>query len=638
MSFNKLKARMARLKAAKTAKLKEQIEAEVRKDLAEEGLKPEPPVQQAQSHTLETHVEPTTNDGQVSKSDVDVSMFNTKQMLAVKLAKMGKSFNLIGAAGSGKTTATRGVITTLKESGQIGMLHEGTKKVLNARRPSVTVVSFTNQAVRNIKEALPVEYKAHCSTIHKLLEYEPEYSEREVLDEDGNWTGEYKKVMHYEPRYGVEPSTGHGKGQMLPHLDAIIMEEAGSIPTDLHDTFMSALPDPDNTIIIKLGDLNQLPPVFGDGILGYSLLMYPIVELTEVYRNVGLVTQFAHRVLEGKPISCQELADKWNLSDSSGSLKFNAFKSKTDPKQAAPTLGRHFKNLVIDGKFDYENDVLLVPFNKQVGTISLNKWLSAGVDKLLGRTVHEVMAGYQKSYWAVGDKVLHNKQYCKVIKIERNTKYSGKGVLQPSQHLTRWGRTTSEYEHSTVVEAAQEDLRSVEQMLDDAYDEQMEGGTLQASSIITLEATDESLMTAVGMPTYEVNTAGGINALLPVMAMSVHKAQGSEWRKVWGVLHHSHAVMFKRELIYTLVTRARQDLEIFYSGRVSTHKIGGSPFHMGIMNQEIEGRTIEQKLKYFKNKVMAEITSKSIKEGKGIPEDPTNVNIIDETTNLEQLQ
>ncbi|WP_425147435.1 ATP-dependent RecD-like DNA helicase [Deinococcus sp.] len=41
-------------------------------------------------------------------------------------------------------------------------------------------------------------------------------------------------------------------------------------------------------------------------------------------------------------------------------------------------------------------------------------------------------------------------------------------------------------------------------------------------------------------------------------ALTVHRAQGSEWQVVLGVLHEAHAPMLSRNLVYTALTRARE--------------------------------------------------------------------------------
>lgn len=651
-NMNQMLARMRRMKAqiaARKAQESNEPSAEVNTGVGlvtGNSLKTQEQVNEEIAEQLGEHDVDTTSGVPTNlagntlrdKSEITLADFNEKQALAVKIAAAGKSFCLIGAAGSGKTTTTRGVITTLKDSGIIGKLSDGTERVLREKAPSVAVLSYTNQAVRNIKEALPPEFKQHCSTFHKLLEYSPVQCEVEVTDENGLWTGEYKKSMYYEPKYGTEPTTGNGQGEYLPSLDVVIVEEAGSVPVDLWQTFLSALPHPEDTIFILLGDLNQLPPVFGDGILGFKLLELPIVELTEVYRNVGLVTKFAHRILEGKPILDAELEQRWNTSDSSGSLVFRAFKTKNDSKVATTTLGSHFKKLVINGKFDTDNDVLLIPFNKQLGTIALNKWLNCGLDIRDNRVVYQVQNGYLTLYFAVGDKILYNKQYCIIKSIEPTEGYSGDIPMQESVYMDRWGRTTADYEFRTAEEESNVEMENIEALMAMALEEIEEGTTLKCSHTFTLEATDESLRDDNGnLPIYSgIHAVGSVNSFLHVLAMSVHKSQGSEWLKVWMILHHTHAVMFKRELLYTGCTRARRDLEVFYSGQKTAHKIGGSPFSQGIVTQELEGDTLEKKLNYFKNKVRAEEVKQALKNGTDIGISTINPRILT-VENAEEL-
>ncbi|MBX3465310.1 MAG: AAA family ATPase [Planctomycetes bacterium] len=57
----------------------------------------------------------------------------------------------------------------------------------------------------------------------------------------------------------------------------------------------------------------------------------------------------------------------------------------------------------------------------------------------------------------------------------------------------------------------------------------------------------------------EVKTYRGaqINMLTQAWAMTVHRAQGSEWRTVIFVAHRQHSFMLSRSLLYVAVTRAR---------------------------------------------------------------------------------
>src|SRR5690606_35254293 len=94
-----------------------------------------------------------------------------------------------------KTTTTKMIAESLLESGQIKEVSSDFSKHITIGSPSIAFVSFTNQAVTNIREAVPAEFKDNCLTIHKLLEYAPVYYKI-----DDPTTGETRKAMRYEPR------------------------------------------------------------------------------------------------------------------------------------------------------------------------------------------------------------------------------------------------------------------------------------------------------------------------------------------------------------------------------------------------------------------------------------------------------
>jgi len=93
--------------------------------------------------------------------------------------------------------------------------------------------------------------------------------------------------------------------------------------------------------------------------------------------------------------------------------------------------------------------------------------------------------------------------------------------------------------------------------------------------------------------TAELTTSAEVNDLLGGHALTVHKAQGSEWERVYLVVHHTHKIALSRELIYTAFTRARTHLHVFI------HPEGMAA---ACKNQRIKGNTIEEKAAFFKGK------------------------------------
>jgi len=53
-----------------------------------------------------------------------------------------------------------------------------------------------------------------------------------------------------------------------------------------------------------------------------------------------------------------------------------------------------------------------------------------------------------------------------------------------------------------------------------------------------------------------------VDAIEMGWAMSIHKAQGSEYDTVVVVVHESHGIMLNREVLYTGATRAKKKLYV----------------------------------------------------------------------------
>jgi exodeoxyribonuclease V alpha subunit len=109
----------------------------------------------------------------------------------------------------------------------------------------------------------------------------------------------------------------------------------------------------------------------------------------------------------------------------------------------------------------------------------------------------------------------------------------------------------------------------------------------QASHILTLRRYDSDIEITV-------DTASALNSMSLGYAITVHKSQGSEWRKVFLVFHQSHATMIQRELLYTAVTRAKEELYVICEPEA---------FIKGIKSQRIKGNTLAEKAEYFKGRL-----------------------------------
>lgn len=497
-------------------------------------------------------------------------ILNDKQQLAKELAFAGKTFCLTGAAGTGKTTAQREIARSLLEQNKLGF-HDFRIQGSGGERwegPSVAFVAYTRIASGNLKKAIHKDPKLadiflhNVTTIHNLLEYEPEFY----------WNYEQnKESMRFVPRRTAANPLD------LTHL---IIEEASQLDLDLWSKLFSALRK--NTQIIFLGDINQLQPVFGASILNYALTQIPVVELTEVYRQKegSLILDNAHNILSGRKL---KEGDEFKIVRG-GDKQFSQEKLSTS---LALTLNKWFEM----GEYDPEQDIVLSPFNKQaLGTDNMNKWISQYLGQKREAVVYHVIAGITQLYLAVGDKVFYNKRVGVIKTINKNGEYQGKAPQIPSKDLNRFGTyihngNRSEEDEAEDFHLAGYENLDLEKMAEENSKEEL---VRQASHIVTLSMEDdeEETLSAVGDFNQQKFSLG--------YCLTVHKAQGCEWRHVYIILHKDHSIMAYRELLYTAVTRASQKVVLIAKDFM---------LEKAIATQRIKGNTLKDKIEYFNAKI-----------------------------------
>ena len=506
--------------------------------------------------------------------------YNTEQWEFIQKVLSGESCILIGAAGTGKTTSTRGAISHLLQNRYIPPIADSHKH-LPANTPAIVAVSYTRRAVMNLKQAMPPELQDNCITIHKLLEYQPTFYE--IWDEEA---GEYRKTMRFEPNRNVY-------NKLPASIRTIVIDESSMVSVDLYHKIFMALENPSSVQFIFLGDINQLPPVFGSAILGFKGLTLPTVELTQVYRQAleSPIIRLAHRILSGNPIPHTEL-ESLNIPNQ---LKLHPWKKRISPDSALLTIAAFFKQAYSAGHYDPESDMILIPFNKACGTDELNRHIANHIARCHKRTTYEVIAGYNKHYFTVGEKLLYEKEDATLIAINRNPTYVGKWPQSPSSLLNYWGHIDEAEEESSLdsipsdSDSNGETDEDVDRMLELLANSDVEDRVKESSHILTIRMNDSERE-------IEVKTAAEINSLIMAYSLTVHKSQGSEWKKVYCIFHQSHNTMIQRELLYTAITRAREELYVICEP---------DTFEKGINGQRIKGNTLAEKYEYFKGKLDA---------------------------------
>lgn len=529
---------------------------------------------------------------------------NEQQAQAIHYGDFRRSFCLIGAAGTGKTTTLRAMINRMIENHRIQPLERSTDN-LESGEPGIVLISFTRRAVRNIRKQMPEHLKSHCMTYHQLLEFAPE--KYEEWDEA---KGEYVNKMRFTPR--------RHSGNPLPrNLTTIVVDESSMPSIDLHNLLLDALPVPSQVQFIFLGDLNQLPPVYGDAILGKALLELPIIELTQVYRQalespiISLALSIKNNdfktinkeLIDGtfkvtvSPPGTKK--DDWNRDlrnityqttierEGRGKVTIFPWRQKLDQEEALAAVCSKIRQWIKEGYYDPNEDMLLCPWVKAFGTTEINLSIADYLGRQRGAEVWEVIAGYNKYYLAEGDRIVVNKQDAEILQISRNPRYYGTHPIAPSKTLNRWGHDPQGHKIDDTDEI------DVDAILEAAASE-VEDRVSDASHVIRMREIDTG-------DVYNITKAAELNNMYFGYALSVHKSQGSEWRRVFVITHYCHAAMCSRELIYTGFTRAAEELVILQSPRM---------LETAASRPRIKGDTLAAKLEFFQARLKEAMAKK----------------------------
>lgn len=501
---------------------------------------------------------------------------NSGQLTAVYNAKNGIDFVLTGAAGTGKTTAQAAVVECLDQSGAFGL----NEFKLLGEAPSIAIVAFTKVAVRNIQKAIRknpriAHYAKHCMTIHALLEYEPVVETRRSPE-----TGQLYDVRVFQPKRDRDnPLT-------LTHL---IIEEASMVGVDLWRKLYDALSP--GVQIIYLGDINQLTPVFSKPILGYALVKLPVIELKRVYRQAldNPIIFNAHRVLKGLPIESEQAE---NPRVKVASLAKD--KGLQGQGRMLLMLQSVFNKLWKTGAYDPNQDMILLPWNKQdLGVTKMNEMIAtllSGNDT----PVYCVQGGRTKWYLAVGDRVLVDKRAGKIVSITSNPKYVGNAAQEPT-FCTRDGTpilANLDIDFDAVSDPT--GAMNIDYSEFSLEDVEVDETKRAATHIVNVEWTDNP------GTIHPLQTSGDFGEAYFQLGycLTIHKSQGSEWRKVYMVIHFEHKGFLCRELIYTGITRAREEYVIFADEQTLAY---------ACKKQDIQGDSLEAKIAYFNSQGLPDL-------------------------------
>lgn len=538
---------------------------------------------------------------------------------------------LIGAAGTGKTTTTRKILDVLingdvehdiaplrisavnltqyhardggydetandVDSDQWDTLEPTGDKVV----PSVALVAFTGQATQVLRKNMPGTWKSNVMTIHSMLGYAPV----EFYREDGS------KGMRFEPTYTAD--------FRMP-WDVIFIDEASMLNVTLWHQILDA--SKPGCRFYMIGDLNQLTPPVGDGILGFAMSKWPVFELTEVHRQqdeaANRIVDTAWRILQGKTPEFDDPTSNPNWRVIGFTLEHESAKAHQQIVGIARALSQKKVHESVDPTtppiYDPWRDRIMTTmngFNEEdpaslLGQFPLNDSLSrvfANPDE--PRFVIDFKKGTKK--FAVGYRVMATKNESpstvdrvtngltgKIVAIAENPQWLGDWRLVGPEDEVRENRKKmlaqaldKNAQMESKMEQAQQLSGALENFSFSASDSEKEKEERQSgpsSHIVTVHFDNGAERV------YRLNAE--IEQLQIAYASTTHKAQGAEMPTAIIVVHHGQRRMLCRENLYTAVTRASQRVVLLYT------EFG---MRIALTTQKINGSTLAQKIRQYR--------------------------------------
>lgn len=270
--------------------------------------------------------------------------YDEVQKEAIKVATTSKFMILTGGPGTGKTTTTLAII-----------------KVFELIGASVLLAAPTGRAAKRMTETTGIEAK----TIHRLLEFKP--------------TEGYKKNAEYPLE-----------------CDVLIIDETSMVDIMLMYNLLKAVPD--DTLVILVGDVDQLPSVGAGNVLKDIINsgIVSVVKLTRIFRQAqgsAIITN-AHRINKGD----------FPILKSGQNSDF--FYIEEEPANIVTTI----KDLCLNRlpnfyKADPVNDIqVLCPMQRgETGAINLNIVLQQALNQ------SNISIKYGGTLYRLGDKVMQIK-------------------------------------------------------------------------------------------------------------------------------------------------------------------------------------------------------------------------------------
>lgn len=326
-------------------------------------------------------------------------------------------------------------------------------------------------------------------------------------------TGVPARTIHRLLEYGYG-GEGFLRDEENPvETDLIIVDEMSMVDVPLMHALLRAIGP--STRLLMVGDADQLPPVGAGNVLRDVIESgaVPVMRLTDIYRQAerGMIVENAHRINNGQPPE---------LSSGKEDFLFEEIAAAEDVARRVVGLctGRVNRLLTREPRKDVQ---VLVPMKKgPLGIYALNARIQAAMNP----------PGRQKRERKHGDVVFREGD--KVMQVKNNYKLGWKKARYNG--IAEEGLGVFNGDLGTILR-----IDSTEQELEVLFDD-------ERAAVYDFTMLDE---------------------LSLAYAVTVHKSQGSEFPIVILPLISGAPSLMTRNLLYTAVTRAREQVYILGRSR-----------------------------------------------------------------------
>lgn len=434
---------------------------------------------------------------------------NKHQKLAITLALTQKISFIIGEPGTGKTTLIKKIL--------ISLIYSSKKKI------NIKLATPTGKSAARLTESINKNIGKHILKINEIKKFpQKAYTIHSLLGLD-----HYKNYIHY-------------KKKNILNIDVLILDESSMIDIQMMSNIISAIPI--HTKIIFIGDKNQLNPI------GIGNILSDICEFKKL----------------------NTISEKNSLF-----YKLTKCKIKYDKNYICNKLHNNIYILKKNYRFEKNSNIeKLAKFINSGNMIEIKNLLKSNT-----KNIKLINLNKKNNYLILINSLI--KRYIKTLKMLKNKKSIINIINNINKYQLICALKTGEFSVKNINKNIKKNLIK-KQLIKNKKNKWYIGQPI----IITKNNYNLKIYNGnIGIvllddkkiPNVFFKNENNIIKKIPIemikyyrsaWAITVHKAQGSEFNNVGLILPNKHIPILTKKLIYTAITRARKKILIYSNKKI----------------------------------------------------------------------